>query len=471
MKRVNDKWTRKELQIMTEVKPESLMDLATMDRSEAQDRDSQVANTVIAEQRAQSPKFPEKLMEEIVSAENVRQALKRVESNAGSAGVDGMKTSELRDYLKRNWIIIQDSLLDGNYQPKPIKRVEIPKPGSLEKRKLGIPTVLDRFIQQSIQQVLQRKWDGYFSDHSFGFRPRRSAHQAVAKAQTYIREGHGYVVDIDLAQFFDRVNHDKLMGSLAKSIVDKRVLKLIRAYLNCGVMEQGLLKPIEEGTPQGGPLSPLLSNIVLDDLDRELEQRGHRFVRYADDCNIYVKSARSGERVMESVTRFIEKKLKLKVNAAKSAVARPSERKFLGFSFQASIKNPKIRIAPKAIARFKEVIRDITNRNVGRSLAQVVERLGSYMPGWLSYFKISQTPSVLRALDSWLRRRLRSLLWTQWKRPSGRWRGLSRLGIKGEDLNAAKSSKGSWRMSMHPVVKRALSDNYFDKLGVPRLAK
>lgn len=456
---------------MTEVKPESLMDLAIMGQSEAQDRDSRVADAVIAKHRTQSPKFPEKLMEEIVSVENVRQALKRVESNAGSAGVDGMKTSELRDYLKRNWLTIQNSLLNGIYQPKPINRVEIPKPGSLEKRKLGIPTVLDRFIQQSIQQVLQRKWDGCFSDHSYGFRPGRSAHQAVAKAQSYIMEGHAYVVDIDLEQFFDRVNHDKLMGRLAKSIPDKRVLKLIRAYLNCGVMEQGLLKPIEEGTPQGGPLSPLLSNIVLDDLDRELEQRGHCFVRYADDCNIYVKSARSGERVMESVTRFIEKKLKLKVNVAKSAVARPSQRKFLGFSFAASIKNPKIRVAPKAIARFKEVIRDITNRNRGRSLEQVVEELGSYMPGWLNYFKISQTPSILSALDCWLRRRLRSLLWTQWKRPSGRWRALSRLGIKGEDLGAAKSSKGSWRMSAHPVLKRALPDTYFDKLGVPRLAK
>src|SRR5580698_856777 len=281
----------------------------------------------------ESPARTSRLMEEVCERENLKEALRRVKANKGSAGVDGMTVGEITDYLKQHWPAIREQLLSGTYEPKPVRRVEIPKPDGGGVRKLGIPSVLDRFIQQAVMQVLQRQWDWTFSDHSYGFRPRRSAHQAVAQAQQYIAQGYGWVIDLDLEKFFDRVNHDKLMGQIAKRIEDKRLLKLVRAFLNAGVMENGLVSPSVEGTPQGGPLSPLLSNLVLDELDRELERRGHRFVRYADDCNIYVRSERAGQRVMESISRFITQKLKLKVNEAKSAVARPQERKFLGFSF------------------------------------------------------------------------------------------------------------------------------------------
>jgi RNA-directed DNA polymerase len=282
----------------------------------------------------ENPASTNRLMEEVCERENLKAALRQVKANKGSPGVDGMTVGGIKDYLKEHWPAIREPLLNGTYEPKPVRRVEIPKPdGGV--RKLGIPTVLDRFIQQAVMQVLQRRWDRTFSDHSYGFRPGRSAHQAVAQAQQYIVEGHGWCVDLDLEKFFDRVNHDKLMGQIAKRVEDKRLLKLIRAFLNAGVMENGLVSPSVEGTPQGGPLSPLLSNLVLNELDRELERRGHRFVRYADDCNIYARSERAGQRVMESVTQFITQKLKLKVNEAKSAVARPQERKFLGFSFTA----------------------------------------------------------------------------------------------------------------------------------------
>ena len=282
----------------------------------------------------ESPAKTDRLMEEVCERENLKEALRQVKANKGSAGVDGMTVVALSDYLKRHWPAIREQLLSGTYKPQPVRRVEIPKPDGGGVRKLGIPCVLDRFIQQAVMQVLQRRWDRTFSDHSYGFRPGRSAHQAVAQAQQYIAEGHGWCVDLDLEKFFDRVNHDKLMGRIANRIEDKRLLKLIRAFLNAGVMENGLVSPSVEGTPQGGPLSPLLSNLVLDELDRELERRGHRFVRYADDCNIYVRSERAGQRVMESITRFITQRLKLKVNETKSAVARPRERKFLGFSFK-----------------------------------------------------------------------------------------------------------------------------------------
>ena len=305
-------------------------------------------------------------MEEVLKRENLKEALKRVKANKGSAGVDGMTVQQLPRYLVKHWPEHRYQLLSGTYQPQPVRRVEIPKPdGGV--RKLGIPTALDRLIQQALLQVLQGKWDPTFSEHSYGFRPGRSAHQAVAQAQQYIAEGYGIVADLDLEKFFDRVNHDKLMGAVAKRITDKRVLKVIRAFLNAGVMEGGLVGASVEGTPQGGPLSPLLSNIVLDELDRELERRGHRYVRYADDCNIYVRSLRAGQRVMESVTQFIMQRLKLKVNSEKSAVARPQERKFLGFSFTAQAE-PKRRIAPKAVKRFKERVREITRRRKGASV-------------------------------------------------------------------------------------------------------
>src|SRR2546425_3568973 len=315
-------------------------------------------------------------MEEVCERENLKEALRQVKGNKGSAGVDGITVNQLPDYLKQHWPAIREQLLNGTYEPKPVRRVEIPKPdGGV--RKLGIPTVLDRFIQQAVMQVLQGRWDRTFSEHSHGFRPQRSAHQAVAKAEQYIAAGQRWVVDLDLEKFFDRVNHDKLMAAIARRVNDKRMLKLIRAFLESGVMENGLVSPVEEGTPQGGPLSPLLSNLVLDELDRELERRKHRFVRYADDCNIYVRSQRAGQRVMSSVTGFLTRRLKLKVNEAKSAVARPVERKFLGFSFSSN-KEPKRRIAPKALLRCKQKIRELTRRTRGISLEQMTKELAAF---------------------------------------------------------------------------------------------
>ena len=424
----------------------------------------------MAKRHAKSPTGTASLMEEMCQRENLWKALKRVQANKGAPGVDGMNVRQLPKYLKRHWPKIREQLLAGTYRPQPVKRVEIPKPdGGV--RKLGIPTALDRFIQQAVLQVLQERWDRTFSEHSYGFRPGRSAHQAVAQAQAYIAEGYGYTVDIDLEKFFDRVNHDMLMGRIAKRVEDKRMLKLIRAFLNAGVMENGLVSPSEEGTPQGGPLSPLLSNLVLDDLDKELERRGLRFVRYADDCNIYVRSRRAGERVMQSITRFITRKLKLKVNESKSAVARPAERKFLGFSFTRG-KKPKRRIAPKSLLRFKKRIRELTKRNRGVSLARMVAQLRLYLTGWRGYFGFCETPSVFANLDSWIRRRLRCFQWKQWRRGKTRFAELRKRGV-GKDLAAqtAGSSRGPWHLSRSPALNIALPGAYFDSLGLPRLSE
>ena len=383
-----------------------------------------------AKRRTESSAITEQLMEEVCERENCKQTWRRVRANKGSPGVDGMTVHKLAGHLKQHWPAIREQLLTGTYKPQPVKRVEIPKPdGGV--RKLGIPAVLDRFIQQAVMQVLQRRWDRTFSEHSYGFRPKRSAHQPVAAAQQYITEGYRWVVDLDLEKFFDRVNHDKLMAKIAERVNDKRMLKLIRAFLQAGVMENGLVSSVDEGTPQGGPLSPLLSNIVLDDLDQELE-RGHlRYARYADDSNIYVRSRRAGERVMASLTEFITSKLKLKVNQAKSAVARPWQRKFLGFSFTLH-REPQRRIAPKAILRFKERIRELTRRTRGVSVEKVAEELGRYLRGWQGYFGFCQTPYVLRNLDYWTRRRLRSFLWKQWKRGSVRFAELTQRGVDAE---------------------------------------
>src|ERR1700745_529531 len=391
------------------------------------------------------------IMEEVCERENLKEALRQVRSNKGSAGVDGMTVDKLGDYLKQHWPVIREQLLKGIYEPKPVRRVEIQKPDGGGVRKLGIPTVLERFVQQAVMQVLQRRWNPTFSQHSYGFRPRRSAHQAVAQAQQYIAQGNGWVIDLDLEKFFDRVNHDKLMGQIAKRVEDKRLLKLIRAFLNAGVMENGLVSPSVEGTPQGGPLSPLLSNLVLDELDRELERRGHRFVRYADDCNIYVGSERAGQRVMESVTHFITYRLKLQVNQAKSAVARPGQRKFLGFSFTGE-REPRRRIAPKAIARFKERVREATRITRDSSRRQMVKELTTYLRGWLGYFGDCQTPSVLRSLETWLRRRLRSVVWKHWKQGRTRFRALRQRGV-GRDLAAstAGSPHGPGRIANSPA--------------------
>jgi RNA-directed DNA polymerase len=409
-----------------------------------------------------------RLMEEVCERENMREALRRVKANKGSAGIDRMTVGAIADYLKQHWLAIRERLLNGTYEPRPVRRVEIPKPdGGV--RKLGIPCVLDRLIQQAVMQVLQRQWDQTFSDHSYGFRPGRSAHQAVAQAQQYIAEGHSWCVDLDLEQFFDRVNHDKLMGQIAKRVDDKRLLKLIRAFLNAGVMENGLVSPSVEGTPQGGPLSPLLSNLVLDELDRELERRGHRFVRYADDCNIYVRSERAGQRVMESVTRFITHELKLKVNEKKSAVARPQERKFLGFSFTAGPEAKRV-IAPKALDRFKQRIREITIWAKGVSMKTTIEELAPYMRGWRGYFGFCETPEVLVALTRWVRLRIRAAMWRQWKTPRRRREALIALGVRSRlASNTAGSGLGPWYLAKAKALSIGLSNAYLKSLGLPSL--
>jgi RNA-directed DNA polymerase len=412
-------------------------------RSEAPKARREGTESLTAKREEESRALTEQAMEEVCGRENCLRALRRVKANKGSPGIDGMKVGELSGYLKQHWPEIREQLLSGTYEPQAVRRVEIAKPdGGV--RKLGIPTVLDRFIQQAVMQVLQGKWDRTFSEHSHGFRPQRWAHQAVAKAQQYIAEGNRWVVDLDLEKFFDRVNHDKLMAAIARRVNDKRMLGLLRAFLESGVMENGLVSPVEEGTPQGGPLSPLLSNLVLDELDRELERRQHRFVRYADDCNIYVASERAGKRVMQSVTGFIRRRLKLKVNETKSAVARPQERKFLGFSFTYGAE-PKRRIAPKALLRCKQRVRELTRRTRGISLEQMTKELASYLQGWRNYFGYSQTPSVLEELDKWIRRRLRSVIWKQRKRRS------------------------SWRLANSPALSIPFSNAYFDSLGLPRL--
>jgi len=438
--------------------------------SESPSEEKKGTEAPMAKRETEDPAGSQRMMEEVCKRENQREALKRVRANQGSPGIDGMTVDELPEYLEQHWPAMREQLLNGTYEPKPVKRVEIPKPdGGV--RKLGIPTVLDRLVQQMVQQVLQKQWDPTFSEHSYGFRPGRSAQQAVAQAQKYIAEGYGWCVDFDLEKFFDRVNHDKLMGAIAKRVGDKRLLKLIRALLNAGVMENGLVSPSVEGTPQGGPLSPLLSNLVLDELDRELERRGHRFVRYADDSNIYVRSERAGQRVMESVKRFISDKLKLKVNESKSAVAKPQERKFLGFSFTGG-KKLKRKIAPKAMDRFKERIREITHKARGQSMEQVMEELARYLRGWRGYFGFCETPSVLRGLDSWVRRRVRSAFWRQWKTGRKRFAELVRRGVS-EDLAAktAGSRCGPWHVSQSPALGIALSNAALTSLGLPSLVE
>jgi RNA-directed DNA polymerase len=437
-------------------------------RSEAPGADGQGTEPLMANRTTESPAGKERLMEEVCERKNIEIAWRHVRKNKGGPGVDGMTIDEARDYLKEHWSTIREQLLEGTYSPQPVKRVNIPKPdGGV--RKLGVPCVVDRLIQQGLLQVLQKQWDPTFSEHSYGFRPGHSAHQAVAQAQRYIAEGYNYVVDIDLEKFFDRVNHDLLMARVAARVSDKRVLKLIRAFLNAGVMEDGLVYPIDEGTPQGGPLSPLLSNLVLDDFDKELTRRGHRFCRYADDCNIYVSSRRAGGRVMATLCRFLTTKLRLKVNESKSAVARPEERKFLGFSI--SNDGSERRIAPKALDRFKTQLRKLTRRTYGVSLPKLIEKIAPYLIGWRGYFGFCQTPRVLSNLDAWIRRRLRMFLWRQWGNGPNRFKELRRRGVpKFNAAVAAGSPTGFWRMSGHPAIQQALRNHYFDSIGLPRVA-
>ena len=450
-------------------KTQRYLAFAEENRSEAPRASREGSESSAAKREPDSPAVFEQLMEEVCQRSNLEEALRRVRANRGSPGIDGITVDGLVEHLKQHWPAIREQLLQGTYQPQPVKRVEIPKPdGGV--RKLGIPTALDRFIQQAVLQVLQKRWDPTFSPHSYGFRPRRSAHQAVTAAQGFIAEGYRYVVDLDLEKFFDRVNHDILMGRIAKRINDPRLLRLIRAFLNAGVMENGLVSSTDEGTPQGGPLSPLLSNIVLDDLDRELTQRGLRFARYADDCNIYVRSRRAGERVMHGVTRFLTTRLKLKVNEQKSAVARPWERKFLGFSFTNG-KAPKRRIAPTALLRFREKVRELTRRTRGVSLDAMVTKLSRYLQGWRGYFSFCETPSVLRDLDSWIQRRLRAVLWKQWRRGKTRFAELRKRNVS-RDLAAqtAGSCHGPWRISKSPALHFAFPTAYFTSLRLPKLA-
>lgn len=437
-------------------------------RGEAPNARFMGAETRQAPPTRESPSSTEWLMEANCEPANLRYALKRVKANKGAAGTDGMSVSELPDYLKHHWLDLKAQLLSGSYSPSPVRRVAIPKPGGGE-RLLGIPTVVDRFVQQAMMQVLQRQWDVSFSANSYGFRPGRSAHQAVKQAQSYVESGYQWVVDLDLEKFFDRVNHDVLMSRVARRVEDKRVLHLIRGFLNAGVMEAGLVRPVTEGTPQGGPLSPLLSNLLLDDFDKELEKRGLKFVRYADDCNVYVRSERAGQRVMTGLTHWLTRKLKLKVNVQKSAVARPSTRKFLGYSFKGKGKVRCV-ISKESLKRFKRRIRELTGRNSGRSLEQLIQPLKRYITGWRNYYGLNQWPSVTRALNSWIRRRLRSVLWKQWK--TGRKR-FSELIARGISKRLAAQTVGSchkqWRVSNSPALNMALPLSEFTKRGLPEL--
>jgi RNA-directed DNA polymerase len=411
------------------------------------------------------------LLERILDRDNLNKAFKRVKSNGGSHGVDGMQVDELLPYLKQNGETLKQSILTGVYKPRLVRRVEIPKPDG-GKRMLGIPTVIDRLIQQAIAQTLTEIFDSEFSGSSYGFRPKRSAQQAIKAAKEYIQEGYRWTVDIDLEKFFDKVNHDKLMALVARKVKDKRVLKLIRQYLESGIMVNGLKVKNEEGTPQGGPLSPLLANIMLDELDKELEKRGHRFCRYADDCNIYVKSQKAGERVMQKVTRFLEEGLKLKVNRDKSAVDRPWRRKFLGFSFYLRKGEIRIRIHEKPVSRLKEKIREITGRSNGKSMKWRFENLKQLMTGWINYFKIADIKHLCSKLDEWVRRRIRMCYWKQWKKTKTKRENLIRLGLKEYKAREyASTRKGYWRIANSPILNSSLTSEHLENQGFMPLSK
>jgi RNA-directed DNA polymerase len=409
------------------------------------------------------------MMEAVVERENMIRAYRRVVSNKGAPGVDGMCTEELQVYLQENWARIKEELLTGRYEPQPVLRVEIPKPGGKGMRKLGIPVVLDRLVQQAIHQVLSPLFDPGFSESSYGFRPGRSAHGAVLKARSYVAAGKRWVVDIDLEQFFDRVNHDVLMSRVARKVKDKRVLRIIRRYLQAGIMEGGAVSQPVKGTPQGGPLSPLLSNIILDDLDKELDRRGHCYCRYADDCNVYVGSRRSGDRVMESISRFLERRLKLKVNREKSAVDRPWKRVFLGFSMTWH-KVPKIKVAPMSGLRFKSNLKGAFRCGRGRNLQKFVEEIGPVLRGWINYFRLSEVKGIFEELDGWIRRRLRCIIWRQWKRSYTRANNLMKRGLSEEQSwRSATNGRGPWWNSGAVHMNLAFPKRYFDRLGLVSL--
>ena len=421
----------------------------------------------IAKRLAESPTGAIRLMESVCERENMRKALRRVEKNGGAPGVDNMRASQLRGYMRRHWEKIKITLLDGRYKPFPVRRKEIEKPdGGV--RLLGIPTVLDRCIQQAIAQILQEIWEHTFSEYSYGFRPGRSQHMAIQQARCYVEEGYTHVVDIDLAKFFDRVNHDRLMSRLAQRIEDKRVLRVIRAFLNSGILIGDIIEEPGEGTPQGGPLSPLLANIVLDELDKELEKRGLHFIRYADDCAIYVKSKRAGERVMQSISRFITRRLKLAVNEAKSSVTRPWISRCLGFRITRMFGATLIGIHQKSIKRFKEKIRALTARERGRSIGQIISEINSYVRGWWEYFRIGGSKTIINEINNWILRRLRAYMWKQWKLPRTKVRELKSRGVCHRwAVMVGNTRKGAWRLSKHGQVIHALPDTYFTaKLGL-----
>jgi RNA-directed DNA polymerase len=406
------------------------------------------------------------LIDQVVSRENLIRAYERVVRNKGAAGVDGLTVDDLMPYCREHWSRTREELLNGTYQPQPVRKVEIPKPGGKGMRTLGIPTVLDRLIQQALLQVLQPIFDPTFSDASFGFRPGRSTHQAVQRARDHIAAGYRWTVDMDLERFFDRVNHDVLMSRVARRVKDKKVLLLIRRFLQAGMMEGGLVSPRAEGTPQGGPLSPLLSNILLDELDKELERRGHRFVRYADDCNIYVRSKRSGERVLDSVERFVTKRLRLRVNRDKSAVNRPWNRKFLGYTVTMN-RRPKLRVAPQSVKRLKAKLRPMLRRGRGRNLGRTVGSLTRVLRGWVAYYKLAEVKACFEELDQWLRRKLRCILWRQWKRHRTQFKELCRRGLDHERARrSAWNGRGPWWNAGARHMNRAVPTSELRGLGL-----
>ena len=409
--------------------------------------------------------FSSSMLEEIFDYRNVEKALKQVISNQGAGGIDGMQTDELRDYLEAGWPLLKQSILEGSYRPQPVRKVEIPKPqGGM--RMLGIPTVLDRLIQQAISQWLSPKYEPEFSAYSYGFREGRNAHQAVLQAKKYLDEGKEWIIELDLEKFFDRVNHDKLMGLLANRIADKRTLKLLRSYLNSGIMEGGMVSQRTEGTPQGSPLSPLLSNIMLHELDKDLQQRGHSFVRYADDCSVYVKSEKSAHRVMESITKFIEEKLKLKVNRDKTKISRPHQSTLLGFSFYRNKGEWKIRIASKAVDRIKEKMKNRTQRNDPTNTAEKIKKIEAVVRGWVNYFSIARAKSIMEGLDEMVRVRLRIGVWKQWKIPKTRINNLVKLGVsKHKAYQWGNSSLGYCRIAHSPILSTTLNNKYLQKMG------
>jgi RNA-directed DNA polymerase len=421
--------------------------------------------------RDDKPEAKEEMLERILSKDNLNLAYKRVKANKGSPGIDGMTVEELLPYLKREGQDLRQRILAGEYKTQPVRRVEIPKPdGGV--RQLGIPTVVDRMIQQAMAQELNKTFDADFSESSYGFRPKRSAHQAIMAARGYIEQGYSWTVDIDLEKFFDRVNHDKLMSLVARKVKDKRVLKLIRGYLESGIMLNGVKVKSEEGTPQGGPLSPLLANIMLDELDKELEKRGHKFCRYADDCNIYVKSQKAGERVMESITQYIEGVLKLKVNRNKSAVDRPGKRKFLGFSFYVMKGKARNFIPKKPIERFKAKVKEITSRSNGKSMDERMDKLSQLIRGWVNYFHIADIKTVAEELDQWIRRRIRMCYWKQWKRSRTKAENLIKLGLnKGKAWEYAYTRKSYWHTANSFILATTLINKYLEEQGFISISK